>query len=65
MILYKCLVKNNDLIIMAAGNPRYIAVILNLLRHAPPTHKSLLLKIFNILILNLPVDIFNVALNSF
>jgi len=63
MILYKCLLKNNDLIIMAAGNPKYMAIILDLLRNAPPTHKTLLIKIFSILILNLPVGIFTEALN--
>ena len=50
MILYKCLVRNNDSIIFAAGNPRYVAIAMNLFRSAPPTHRVLLMKIINILI---------------
>lgn len=65
MILYKCLVRNNDNIIFAAGNPKYVAIAMNLFRSAPPTHRILLMKIINILIMNLPVDIFTVALQSF
>ena len=49
-ILYKCLLKNNDEIVMAAGNPKYIAIALDLLRTAPPTHRILLIKIVNILV---------------
>jgi len=65
MVLLKCLLNKNDNIISSAGNPKYIAIILGLIRTAPPTHKILLFKILKILMSSLPKCIFKSAISIF
>jgi hypothetical protein len=65
MVLYKCLQKGNDVILAAAGNPEYLVEILSLLRTAPPTHKILIIKIFNILVSSLPSDLYSFVTMSY
>jgi hypothetical protein len=61
-VLYKCLLKSNDDVILSAGNPKYLAIILGLFKTAPPIHRILLLKILTVLVCNLPEYIFKSAL---
>ena len=57
-LVYKCVAMGNDSVSMVVGNPKYIAVLFSLLKHAPPNHQILLLKILSTLFETLPPELF-------
>lgn len=42
-LIYKCVSAELDQICLALGTPKYISILLSLLKSAPPNHKILIL----------------------
>ena len=57
-LIYKCVAMGNDSVSMVVGNPKYIAILFSLLKHSPPNHQILLLKIISTLFETLPPELF-------
>ena len=58
MLLHKCVTTSSDHIWAAVGNPKYVAILMNLLVSSPPPHQALILKTLTGLLENLPMELF-------
>jgi len=58
MLLHKCVTTGSDHIWAAVGNPKYVAILMNLMVYGPPPHQALILKTVTALLENLPMELF-------
>ena len=58
-LIFKCVTMGSDIVSAVVGNPKYISILLSLMKCCPPQHQIIILKTLDALFEILPVELFH------